>query len=274
MNQIINNVIKNFNFYFFFFMTTKTLVQKTLKLEAASVDGTINFCDKIYPVDGLDFSSKSKAFIENISVNGKTDLYNIPTQVVFTTTVEGSPIHTVTLPSRNYTFNEIIDIICAAGSGIVQRVGYTQFTLSDPTRNLTITFPKNTDYKLLAHLLGLPFDANICFQRTFTIGAGENFPKNYNVNLFQNCKIELGFADSKIQNPNINQIPLTINIDRTFQSDAEVYLSQLLINGQIPLNEIPTKEISYIRMRVTGNNSDILPHFIEDIDVCINFSSQ
>jgi len=255
-------------------MSTKTYVQKTLKLQAASVDGTINYCDKIYQVDGLDYSTKSKAFIESICVNGMTDLYNIPTDLSFNTTVEGMPIYTISLPSKNYTYPEIMDIICAPGSGIIERIGYTQFSVFDKTKNLTVTFPKNTDFRLLAYILGLPLDANIAFQRVFTLAAGDDFPRNHNINLFQNCKIQFGFADNKIQNPTTEQVPLTINIDRTFDSDINVYQSQLLINNIIPLNEIPNKDIYYIRMRVTGNNSDIKPHFIDDIDICINFSSQ
>jgi hypothetical protein len=248
-------------------------VQQDLLLKPSSVDGNINFCDHIYQLTNpLNFSIGNNVQIDKITINGNTDLYEIPTKITFNTTIEGGSTNSVTLLPKKYLLSEIISAI-TTGTGISQKIGYNQFTLEDPTKNLVLSWRDYTNYKLLAELLGLDKEANIGAIRSITISAGEDFPYNFNMDLFSMCDLRLGFLNPNIINPSLQQIPLTIKAAESFRTDIpSLFVSNINANSYLAIANIDPQVIGYIRMRISSSVTDFLPHFLHPLSISILFS--
>ena len=253
--------------------TTRIKVQQDLLLKPASVDGVINNCDTIYQLPTpLNFSSANNVQIDKITINGNTNLYEIPTKVTFNTTIEGGSTNLVTLLPKKYTTTEIITAI-TTGTGISQKTGYNQFTLEDPTKNLVLSWRDYTNYKFLAELLGLDKDANIGAIRSITISAGEDFPFNFNISLFTMCDLSLGFLSPNAVNPSLLQVPLTIKGAESFNTDIpSLTVSNINAGSYLAVASINPQVIGYIRMRVSSSVTNFLPHFLHELSVRIIFS--
>ena len=271
------NYFQNENSYYFM---ANNMQQINLLLQPSDPDSQKNYSDYIYKLDiPMNIPSGSKVFLGSINVNGDRSCFIIPKKLVMTTLVNGATVATVTIESKIWEVEDLIKKITGEGStptGISIMDGYERFIASDVSKSLTIQF-QLSDWQLLSSLLGLEGQSEWSGAASYNIPADGKFPRNFMMNLFTSAQISLGFAGDLPSQPgpcDLSLVPLQVKIREAFQIgngfNNPLSLPSFGNEWLCQLSQSLSK-ISFVRMRISTPDNDLLPHFLFKISFSLCF---